>query len=87
MSFRANQKGVLIVLAASIGSWFMGAMAIFYVKVAIYTIVTGLNITVGVTVFMFHTLGNPKVLLTSKQLKELQFILKSLLYYRRWPYF
>ncbi len=45
----------------SVGSWFIGLFAVYYQKIAVYTVVFGLNIAIGVAIFVFHSLGDKQV--------------------------
>ncbi len=60
--FRANQKGLLILIPVTFAAWFTGAFAVHYQNVALFSVVSALNMTLGICIFIFHTLGNPKVI-------------------------
>ena len=53
---------MLIILAANVGSWFLGSFAVYFVKVYLYTGVFISNIVLGIAIFAFHTTGNPRVM-------------------------
>lgn len=52
-------------LAANVASWFLGSFAVYYVKMYLYTAVFISNILLGVAIFVFHTTGNPRVIISS----------------------
>lgn len=56
-----NQKGVNVVILANIAAWFLGTFASFYVRVYLYIFVFVANVCLGVAIFVFHTMGNPRV--------------------------
>lgn len=58
---RINQKAISIVLLANISAWFLGAFAVYFVKVYLYTAVLVANICLSVAIFVFHIMGNPRV--------------------------
>ncbi len=48
-------------LAANVGSWFFGSIAIYHQNIALYGAVFALNITLGIVIWLFHTFGNEQV--------------------------
>ncbi len=45
----------------NVASWFFGLFAVYYANLAMYSIVSALNISLGVSIFVFHASGNPWV--------------------------
>lgn len=56
-----NQKSIPIVLGLNVASWFVGLFATYYVNLYLFTVVSALNIALGVVIIIFHVMGNPKV--------------------------
>ena len=57
----ANGKGLLVLLPLNVATWLVGAQAVYAVNVSLYTSVFLLNLFLGGAIFLFHSLGNPKV--------------------------
>ena len=51
----------MFVLGANLASWFSGVIAIYYAKVYLFTTVAGLNMFLGLAIFLSHAMGNPEV--------------------------
>ncbi len=59
--YSANVKGLMFILPLSVASWFFGLYAVYLASLPMFSIFSALNIALGISVFLFHTLGNPKV--------------------------
>lgn len=62
MRCRINQRSLLFIIPASVAAWFMGLFAIYSQLFSMYVVVFWLNIGLGLTVLVFHMLGNHKVI-------------------------
>lgn len=60
-TFRSNRSGLLVLVPLNIGAWLIGAMAVHYFNLALFSVTFILNICLSVAIFTFHTLGSPKV--------------------------
>ena len=59
---RINEKAMYSIITCLLLHITIGSIAIYYVKVSLYTIFFGLNCTLGALIFTSHTLGNPLVI-------------------------
>lgn len=50
-----------MITAFNVLSWSFGAFALYWQKIALYGFVFAFNCSLGVTIFIFHTLSNEKV--------------------------
>ena len=60
-SFSANQKAMYLVLPMELAAWCLGSVAVHYMNLPMFGTVFIVNIVLGVTIFVFHTLGNLEV--------------------------
>ncbi len=51
----------MIILPISVASWFFGLFAVYHANLAMFSLVSALNMALGISIFVFHSLGNPKV--------------------------
>ncbi len=59
--FSANTKGLMVILPINLAAWWIGMSAVYYANLAMYSTVSALNISLGISIFVFHALGNPRV--------------------------
>lgn len=52
-----------IILLTNVGAWFLGAFAVFYAKVYLYTGVFIANLCLSLATLVFHIMGNPRVMM------------------------
>ncbi len=59
--FSVNSKGVFLILPLNMATWFVGSQAVYAMNLPLFGTVAILNLCLGIAIFAFHTLGNPRV--------------------------